>query len=124
MSLSTSRPQFCDELRELSDQAYFRRCILVAAAHNLPVQSYPWTFASVISVASHDEARPDDATTTTRLRRWISMPAGSGCRWPAGRREIRSTGNSFAAPHIAAHRALHPEQAPDAHAVPAQVCPL
>lgn len=100
LSLSTAKAQFLDDLRELSDRAYFRRCVLVAAAHNLPVQSYPWPFASVISVASHDG--PDSMTyyynpapPVDFYARGVRVPVA----WPGGG-ETRSTGNSFAAPHI------------------------
>ena len=41
-------------LHELADSAYFQRTVLVASAHNMPVESYPWRFASVISVGSHE----------------------------------------------------------------------
>ncbi len=100
LSLSTAKAQFLDELRELSDQAYFRRCVLVAAAHNLPVQSYPWPFASVISVASHDGPDPmtyyyNPSPPVDFYARGVRVPVA----WPGGG-EIRSTGNSFAAPHI------------------------
>jgi subtilisin family serine protease len=100
LSLSTAKAQFLDELRELSDQAYFRRCVLVAAAHNLPVQSYPWPFASVISVASHDGPDPmiyyyNPSPPVDFYARGVRVPVA----WPGGA-EIRTTGNSFAAPHI------------------------
>jgi subtilisin len=106
LSLSTAKPQFIDELRELSDQAYFRRCVLVAAAHNLPVQSYPWPFASVISVASHDGPDPmtyyyNPSPPVDFYARGVRVPVA----WPGGA-EIRSTGNSFAAPHISGICAL------------------
>lgn len=106
LSLSTAKPQFIDELRELSDQAYFRRCVLVTAAHNLPVQSYPWPFASVISVASHDGPDPmtyyyNPSPPVDFYARGMRVPVA----WPGGR-ETRSTGNSFAAPHIAGICAL------------------
>ena len=58
MSLSTTKQQFAALLHELADSAYFRRTILVASAHNMPVESYPWRFASVISVGSHEEDDP------------------------------------------------------------------
>jgi subtilisin len=106
LSLSTAKAQFLDELRELSDQAYFRRCVLVAAAHNLPVQSYPWPFASVISVASHDG--PDPMTYYYNPSPPVDFYA-RGVRVPVARpggAEIRTTGNSFAAPHIAGICAL------------------
>ena len=41
--------------------AYFNRSILRRpSAHNMPVESYPWRFSSVISVGSHEEADPLD----------------------------------------------------------------
>src|SRR6516225_1976840 len=58
MSLSTTKKQFADRLHELADRAYFRRTILVASAHNMPVESFPWRFASVISVGSHEDPDP------------------------------------------------------------------
>jgi subtilisin family serine protease len=101
MSLSTGKPQFVLALHDLADEAYFRRCVLVASAHNLPVRSYPWPFASVISVASHDE------TDSSVFYYNPSPPVDFFARglrvevaWPGGKR-IRSTGNSFATPHIA-----------------------
>jgi subtilisin family serine protease len=106
LSLSTAKTQFIDELRELSDQAYFRRCVLVTAAHNLPVRSYPWPFASVISVASHNGPDPmtyyyNPSPPVDFYARGMRVPVA----WPGGR-ETRSTGNSFAAPHIAGICAL------------------
>src|SRR6185437_12611166 len=49
MSLSTTKKQYVDRLHELADVAYFKRVILLASAHNMPVESFPWRFASVIS---------------------------------------------------------------------------
>lgn len=106
MSLSTAKDKFIMELRDLSDMAYFRRCVLVAAAHNMPVRSYPWPFASVISVASHDGDDPmsfyyNPTPPVDFYARGVRVPVA----W-AGGRQIESTGNSFAAPHIAAISAL------------------
>lgn len=101
LSLSTMKSEFYSELHRLADKAYFRRSVIVASAHNMPVKSFPWTFSSVISVASHDE--PD------RMSYYYnpSPPAefyAHGVRvsvpWTSGT-EKRVTGNSFAAPHIA-----------------------
>ena len=58
MSLSTTKRQFAPELHDLADVAYFRRTMLVASAHNMPVESFPWRFASVISVGSHEQSEP------------------------------------------------------------------
>jgi subtilisin len=106
LSLSTTRAQFRLRLSELADQAYFRRCVLVVSAHNLPVESYPWNFSSVISVASHDEADPmtfyynpappvDFHARGARVT--VARPGGG---------QVRSSGNSFAAPHITGISAL------------------
>lgn len=100
MSLSTTRPEFRTRLTELADRAYFRRCVLVVSAHNLPVESYPWNFSSVVSVASHDEADP--MTYYYNASPPVDFHA-RGARVPVpqpGGRQVRSTGNSFAAPHI------------------------
>ena len=59
MSLSTTKKPFASVLHELADSAYFQRTLLVASAHNMPVESYPWRFSSVISVGSYEE--PDSA---------------------------------------------------------------
>lgn len=101
MSLSTTKEQFCLALHELADRAYFRRCALVASAHNMPVRSYPWPFASVISVASHNEPDPmvyyyNPAPPVEFYARGVRVRVA----WRDGR-EISSTGNSFATPHIA-----------------------
>jgi subtilisin len=106
LSLSTTRTQFCLALRELSDRAYFRRCVLVASAHNMPVHSFPWPFASVISVASHDGPDPmtyyyNPAPPVEFYARGVRVRVA----WLDGQ-EILSTGNSFAAPHIAGISAL------------------
>src|SRR6185295_10564142 len=54
MSLSTTKRYLAGTLRELADSAYFQRTVLVASAHNMPVESFPWRFSSVISVGSHE----------------------------------------------------------------------
>ena len=53
LSLSTTKSRFAAELHELADRAYFRGSVLVASAHNMPVESFPWRFAAVVSVGSH-----------------------------------------------------------------------
>jgi subtilisin family serine protease len=106
MSLSTALPQFRQHLVELADRAYFRRCVLVVSAHNMPVKSYPWTFSSVISVASHDQDDPltfyyNPAPPADFHARGVRVPVAR----PGGGRS-RGTGNSFAAPHITGIAAL------------------
>jgi subtilisin family serine protease len=100
LSLSTTRPQFQAALHELADRAYFRRCVLVVSAHNMPVLSFPWGFSSVISVACHDE--PDPLRyyyNPTPPVEFYARGVGVTVAW-IGARTRRGTGNSFAAPHI------------------------
>jgi subtilisin len=116
MSLSTTKRQFAELLHELADSAYFRRTVLVASAHNMPVESYPWRFSSVISVGSHEE--PDPLTffyNPSPPVEFFARGVGVEIAWLGGG-TIRSSGNSFATPHIAAICALilskHPELTP------------
>jgi subtilisin family serine protease len=116
MSLSTTKERFVPELHRLADAAYFRRTLIVASAHNMPVASYPWRFASVVSVAGHDI---DDPLTYLRnpeppvefYARGVEVEVA----WANGS-TLRGSGNSFATPHIsgicALIRAKHPGLTP------------
>src|SRR5207244_12271300 len=100
MSLSTTKKQFSGLLHELSDKAYLRRTVLVASAHNMPVESYPWRFSSVISVGSHEETDPmtffyNPDPPVEFFARGVDVEGA----WTGGAR-IRCTGNSFATPHM------------------------
>ena len=116
MSLSTTKKQFSNVLHELADSAYFKRTVLVASAHNMPVESYPWKFSSVISVGSHEE--PDSMTFFYNPNPPVEF-FGRGVdvevAWIGGS-TIRCSGNSFATPHLSAICALilskHPELTP------------
>jgi subtilisin len=106
MSLSTTKRQFAGLLHELSDRAYFRRTVLVASAHNMPVESYPWRFSSVISVGSHEEPGPlafyyNPDPPVEFFARGVDVEVA----WTSGGR-IRCTGNSFATPHMSGICAL------------------
>ncbi len=116
LSLSTTKRRFAELLHELADTAYFRRTVLVASAHNMPVESYPWRFASVISVGSHEEDDPftwyaNPEPPVEFFARGVDLEVA----WIGGG-TMRCTGNSFAAPHIAGIAALalsrHPELTP------------
>ena len=101
MSLSTRRRQFADVLRELADDAYFQRSLLVCSAHNAAVESFPWRFASVISVGSHDRTDLLDfdynaSPPVEFFGRGIDVEVA----WPGGGTTVVS-GNSFATPQIA-----------------------
>jgi subtilisin family serine protease len=116
MSLSTTKKQFAGVLHELADSAYFKRTVLVASAHNMPVESYPWKFSSVISVGSHEE--PDPFTFFYNPNPPVEF-FGRGVdvevAWLGGS-TIVASGNSFATPHLSAIVAMilskHPELTP------------
>jgi len=116
MSLSTTKKPFAAVLHELADSAYFKRTVIVASAHNMPVESYPWRFSSVISVGSHEEADPlaffyNPNPPVEFFSRGVNVDVA----WLGGR-TIRVSGNSFATPHMTAICALtlskHPELTP------------
>jgi subtilisin len=116
MSLSTTKSQFAGMLHEVADAAYFRRTVLVASAHNMPVESYPWRFSSVISVGSHEEPDPlaffyNPSPPVEFFARGVDVEVA----WLGGG-TARSTGNSFATPHMSAICGLilgkHPELTP------------
>jgi subtilisin len=116
LSLSTTKKQYVDRLHELADVAYFKRTMLVASAHNMPVESFPWRFASVISVGSHES--PDPLTFYANPSPPVEFFArGLNLEIPwLGGETITATGNSFATPHIAGICALilakHPDLTP------------
>ena len=116
LSLSSRSEAMFGIFHDLADQAYFANVLLVAAANNVRAASYPSLFASVVSVAAHDQ--PDPWTWYYNPR----PPVEFGARgvnvevaWRDGGR-IVATGNSFAAPHIAGIAALirskHPAASP------------
>jgi subtilisin family serine protease len=118
LSLSTRRRAVAEVLRELADRAYFGGALLVCCAHNLPVESFPWRFASVVSVAAHDGTDPLEVHYNARPPvEFYGRGVDVHVAWQGGG-SIRATGNSFAAPHLTgicarilgAHPALTPFQ--------------
>jgi subtilisin len=116
LSLSSRSDAHFSMLHELADEAYFGNVLLVCAANNVSVASYPSLFGSVVSVAAHDVRDP---------LTWFynpDPPVEFGAygldvevAWRGGGRMV-VTGNSFAAPHIAGYatriRGAHPGTAP------------
>ncbi len=116
MSLSTTKSQFAGLLHEVADRAYFKRTVLVASAHNMPVESYPWRFSSVISVGSHEETEAETFYYNPNPPvEFFARGVDVEVAW-MGRTQARSTGNSFATPHMSGICALilgkHPELTP------------
>lgn len=116
MSLSTTKREFAATLHELADRAYFKRTLLVASAHNLPVESYPWRFSSVISIGSHEDPDPlafyyNPSPPVEFFARGVDVEVA----WLGGA-TMRTTGNSFATPHMTGICSLilakHPQLTP------------
>jgi subtilisin family serine protease len=100
LSLGTTKKDFFSVLHEVTDDAYFRHVVLVTAANNFPIPSFPCEYASVVSVASHETNDPylfyyNPAPPTEFGAFGIDVPAA----WKGGGIS-KVTGNSVAAPHI------------------------
>lgn len=116
MSLSTSKQEYYAMFHQITDDAFFNNVILVSAVNNIPAPSYPSLYSSVISVAAHEKQDPFTYYYNP------SPPVEFGAlgidvrvAWQDKSYTV-STGNSFAAPHIAGIVALikakHPELTP------------
>jgi subtilisin len=106
MSLSTTKRELGEMLHELADSAYFQRTMLIASAHNMPVESYPWRFSSVVSVGSHEESDPlvfyaNPDPPVEFFARGVDVDVA----WLGGG-SIKATGNSFATPALSGIAAL------------------
>ena len=106
LSLSSRSEVLFADFHEVVDRAYFAGVTLVGAANNAPGVSYPSLFSSVLSVATHEQPDPWCWFYTPRppveFGAWgVDVPVA----WKDGGSTV-STGNSFAAPHIAALAAL------------------
>jgi subtilisin len=106
LSLSTSRREYFAMFHRLTDRAYFDGVTLVSAANNRPVPSYPSLYSSVISVAASRGADPFGYLYNPSPPVEFGAPGiGVPVAWKDGSSCV-TTGNSFAAPHIAGIVAL------------------
>ena len=113
LSLGAGRKEWALAFHELCDRAYFNNSFIVTAANNIQRDSYPSLFASVTSVAANTSLDPlrfhfNPEPPTEFLARGIDVEVP----WLNGT-TITTTGNSFAAPHIAAMACLIKGEHPD-----------
>jgi subtilisin len=106
LSLSSKSDAMFAPLHDIADRAYFARTVLVCAANNQPGPTYPSAYASVISVAARPGEDPWMLSCNPKPpvefgARGIDIPVA----WSDGASTV-ATGNSFAAPHVAAMAAL------------------
>lgn len=106
LSLSSKSEALFPVFHDLVDRAYFQNVALVSAANNVPAASYPSLFSSVFSVAAHAEPDPwklyYNPAPPVEFGAWgVDVPIA----WKDGGSTV-ATGNSFAAPHVAAMVAL------------------
>lgn len=116
MSLSTSREDYYALFHKLVDEAYFKNILLISAVNNVPAASYPSLYATVVSVAAHEGKDPFCYYYNPSPPVEFGAPGiDVKVAW-ANKGYLISTGNSFAAPHIAGLvaliRAKHPELTP------------
>ncbi|HET9456417.1 MAG TPA: S8 family serine peptidase [Candidatus Limnocylindrales bacterium] len=116
LSLSSRSEAMFATFHDLADRAYFAGSLLICAANNVPVASYPSLFSAVVSVAAHDVRDP--AVWFYNPHPPVEFGAYGldvDVAWKDGGR-IVATGNSFAAPHLAGYaariRAAHPQASP------------
>jgi subtilisin family serine protease len=116
LSLGTTKRDWALAFHDLCDEAYFKNVFVVTAANNMMSPSFPSLYSSVTSVACNlatDQWRfhYNPEPPTEFLARGIDVEVP----WRGGG-YVTSTGNSYAAPHIAGLAALikskHPELRP------------
>ena len=116
LSMGATVKEYFSVFHELADEAYFKRMILVTAANNMPIISYPSLYATAISVACYE-----GVSFSEPIEFYYNPlpPVEFGARggdirvaWRDGG-YINATGNSFAAPHITGIVSLLLEKHPE-----------
>jgi subtilisin len=101
LSLSTSNEDLHSLMHDVADEAWFAGVTLVCAINNVRAASYPSSYASVVSVAANDGTDAFALDCNPRPPVEFGAPGiDVEVAWLGGG-TIVSTGNSFAAPHVA-----------------------
>lgn len=116
LSLGAGKRDWALSFHEVCDRAYFANSFIVTAANNMKRASFPSLYAAVTSVACNTTTDPlrfhfNPEPPTEFLARGIDVEVP----WLNSETTV-TTGNSFAAPHIAGFAALikskHPQLRP------------
>ena len=100
LSLGTTKRDYFALFHELADAAYFQGTMLVTAANNMPMTSFPSLYAAVASVACHDGQDPYEFYYNPAPPVEFGAPGiNVTFAWLNGQ-QMTVTGNSFSAPHI------------------------
>jgi subtilisin len=100
LSLSTNKLDLFGVFHEIADEAAHAGVVLVCAMNNVPAESYPSQFGSVISVAATTGGDPFAFLANPRPPADFGAPGiDLDVAWLDGT-TMKVTGNSFAAPHV------------------------
>jgi subtilisin family serine protease len=100
LSLGTPKQEYFGPFHELADAAYFKNIMLVTAANNVAVTSFPSLYATVTSVACHEGQDSYEFYYNPAPPVEFGAPGiNVNVAWFGGG-EMTVTGNSFSAPHI------------------------
>jgi subtilisin family serine protease len=100
LSLGSTKKEYSGLFYELADAAYFKNIMLVTAANNMPMTSFPSLYAAVASVACYEGQDPYEFYYNPTPPVEFGAPGVNvTVAWLDGQHRT-VTGNSFAAPHI------------------------
>ncbi len=100
LSLGSTKKEYSGIFYELADDAYFRNIMIVTAANNMPVPSFPSLYASVLSVAAHSGKDPYEFYYNAMPPVEFGAPGVNVTVAWLGGQQRTITGNSFSAPHM------------------------
>jgi subtilisin family serine protease len=100
LSLGSTKKEYSGTFYELADDAYFKNIMIVTAANNMPVPSFPSLYASVLSVAAHSGQDPYEFYYNALPPVEFGAPGVNVTVAWLGGQQRTITGNSFSAPHM------------------------